>query len=170
MPPAQPKRRRLRTVLIVLGIGIVILVIAGIVGRGSAPTRNAVDGKTEKPGSLSVIDLQPGDCYNAKELPPAPGTTQPISTVEVVPCTTPHTTQVVEKITYKATDSYTDVRATRASADCNAAFQAALPQTVLADPAFTMGLITPRDQITWMRHPVVACTVGHPTSVTSLLT
>jgi hypothetical protein len=155
--------------LTLLGIVVLLVVVAMVFGQGAAPTRNASDGKTEKAGTLSAIDLQPGDCYNGKQLPPEPGGTQPISTVEVVPCTSAHTAQVIEKVSYKVTDSLSEVRATRSSTDCDKAFQGKLQPSVLDDPKFQLGLISPRDQATWTRRPAVACIVVHPSSTASLL-
>lgn len=169
-PPSRPKRTLRKVLLTLLGLAILLVAAAMVFGRGTAPTRNATDGKTEQPGTLSVLDLQVGDCYNSKELPPAPGSSQPVSTVEVVPCTAAHTEQVIDKISYKATDDFADVRGTRSSADCEKAFVAKLPRSVLEDRQFQLGRISPSDQVTWFRHPVIACVVVHPSSTASLLT
>src|SRR5687767_1854629 len=108
-PPVRPKKTLRKVLLTILGIVVLLVVVAMIFGQGAAPTRNASDGKTEKAGTLSAMDLRSGDCYNGKQLPPEPGGTQPISTVEVVPCTSAHTAQVIEKVSYKVTDSFSEV-------------------------------------------------------------
>ncbi|MFC4943927.1 hypothetical protein [Pseudonocardia sp. GCM10023141] len=168
-PPRRPKRTLRRVLLALLGFGVLLVVAAMIFGKGTAPTRNVTDGATEKAGTLSALDLRAGDCYNSKQLPPEPGSAQPISTVEVVPCTSGHTAQVVDKVTYKVTDSLADVRATRSGADCNTAFKAKVQPTVLNDAKFQLGLISPRDEATWLKHPVIACVVAHPSTTTTLL-
>ena len=174
--PAPPTRRRGRVgkvLLGIVGVGFLLLVVLVAIGAAfgnrPAPTRNAVDGSTEKAGRLSAIDLRPGDCYNVGQLPPEPGSTQLIRNVDVVPCTTPHTDQVIDKITYQAGDSLAAVRADRAWADCEKAYQAKLSPSAAKDPSVQRGLIAPRDDATWARHPVVACTVTHPGRSTSVV-
>ena len=92
-------------ILPVLGGGFVgAVVLATVIGlqvpeRYLTPATNAA-GQVgfREAGTLSALDLQPGDCYNAGQLPPAPGTSTPISTVEAVPCASPHTDQVIAKV------------------------------------------------------------------------
>ncbi|MGI5129229.1 hypothetical protein ACQEVB_20660 [Pseudonocardia sp. CA-107938] len=173
-PPPRPRRRVLKVLLGIFGGGMLLLValvlLGSVVGKSApAPTRNAVDGATEKAGRLSAIDLRPGDCYNAGQLPPEPGSTQFISTVEVVPCTTPHTDQVIDKISYRVADDLDAVRDRRAGADCDKAYAAKLSAAAAKDATVQRGLILPRDAATWARHPVVACTVSHPSRSTSVL-
>ena len=185
-PPPPPPPRGGRTVAkIVVGVvvgGFLLFLGLGALGAALGPgeqrTRTSAGGASpaatqavEEPESrtLSAIDLQAGDCYIGKQLPPEPGQTQPISTVEVVPCTSEHTAQVIATITYSAGDSFPEVRDTRSAADCAAAFQEELQQGVLTAPGYDLGLITPRDERSFRASPVVACVVVHPSSTTSLM-
>ena len=124
-PPVPAPARKKRMILPVLGGGFVgAVVLAAVIGlqvpeRYLTPATNAA-GQVgfREAGTLSALDLQPGDCYNTGQLPPAPGTSTPISTVEAVPCASPHTDQVIAKVVYSPTDTLADVRANRAAADC----------------------------------------------------
>lgn len=172
-PPGRPRRKVWKVLLGIIGGGIVLFIALGVAGMamgyGSGPTRNAVDNTPEKPGRLSALDLRAGDCYNDKQLPLEPETTQYVSTVEVVPCSSPHTSQVIDKITYPAGDKLADVRDTRADADCDKSVLAKMSPEAMKSPNAQMGLLIPTNEITWSRQPVVACIVEHPTSSTSLL-
>ncbi len=132
IPPAPAPARKKRMILPALGGGFVgAVVLAAVIAlqgpeRYPAPAQadltpatNAADqvGFREA-GTLSALDLRAGDCYNTGQLPPAPGTSTPISTVEAVPCASPHTDQVIAKVVYSPTDTLADVRANRAGTDC----------------------------------------------------
>jgi hypothetical protein len=170
-------------------LGIVTVVIVGLVVVGALirrqPTRatapavanpyasaTAAAGAIVEKGQLSAVDLQEGDCYNTHKAPPPPGESQPISTVEAVPCTTPHTNQVISKILYGPADSYADIGTDGARArDCVSTFKAKLPRAVLASPnTYQLGRIVPANAQTWERNRAVACTVvtKDPTSKTLL--
>lgn len=168
-PPPRPKRTLRKVLFILLGVLVALVVVVMLVPRAAAPTRNATDGTATTAGILSAIDLKAGDCYNGKQLPPQPGSSQSISTVEVVPCTAAHTAQVVDKVGYQAADSLADVRETRSGPDCDKMFKSKLREAVLGDPKLELGLIAPRDQTTWAKHPAIACIVSHPSSTTSAL-
>ncbi|WP_222263203.1 hypothetical protein [Modestobacter marinus] len=116
-----------------------------------------------EPTALSPLDLQPGDCYNAAALP-ADGSEAPISSVEAVPCTDPHTAQVITKLGYAGQD-YTDVVDTRAPEDCAGETQALLRPEVLVDPAYSFGQIHPT-LLSWPRISTVACIVVTETPTT----
>ena len=83
----------------------------------------------------------------------------PISTVEAVPCTSPHTGQVVTKLAYPSTDPFEGVTA-KANSHCAVSFADELDASVLADPSVKAGYIAPADAVSWMRSPVVACIVA----------
>ena len=110
-------------------------------------------------GTLSALDLQAGDCYNAGRLPPAPGTSTPVSTVEAVPCAAPHTDQVIAKVVYSPTDTLADVRANRAGADCESELRQKVGYATLTDPAYSTGTLVPADDTTWTAGRTIACVV-----------
>ena len=174
-PPAPPKRKR-RLILPVLAGGFVgAIVLAAVVGmqepeRYPAPVPTAPQGATVAPAAadqvglvapdrLSALDLQPGDCYDNGELPPAPGTSTPISTVDAVPCASPHTRQVISKIDYAATDTLTDVRTTRAGADCENELLQKVGAATLSEPGYAIGTIMAVDEATWSSSRTVACII-----------
>ena len=160
VPPARPRRKR-RLALKLLLLAVVGLVAAVVLTspRQPEPVRAPDTGTVAQPGTLSVFDLRPGDCYSTKEAPPAPGRSQPISYVEAVACTSPHTNQVVAIASYSPVDSRADVLAGRADSDCNAQFQAKLDPGVAGDPTLKPGRIAPADDATWARKPLVSCVV-----------
>jgi len=170
-------------------LGIITAVFVGLVVVGASlsngPTRapataianpsdsaTATAGAIVENGQLSAVDLQEGDCYTTQQAPPPPGQSQPISTVEAVPCTTPHTNQVIAKILYGPTVSYTDIGDGGARADdCLPKFKAKLPRAVLTNPdSYHLGSILPADAQSWEQNRAVACTVAttNPTSNTLL--
>ena len=164
-PSPQPRRpRRRRRVLLVIVI-LFLLVVAGLViagaaiGRAPEPVRVADTGAVAQPGTLSVFELQPGDCYNTTLAPPPPGQTQPISSVEAVACTAPHTDQVIAKVAYSGAEAVAGVPDAKADADCNTQFQAKLDPAAFTDPALKPGRLAPADAATWARKPVIACVV-----------
>jgi hypothetical protein len=150
------------------------VVVIGIVGYavrdgGDAPTPPRAPGtEVPEPTALSPLELQPGDCYNAAQLP-ADGSDAPISSVEAVPCTDPHTAQVITKLGYAGQD-YKEVVDKRAPEDCMREAQALLRPEMLVDPAYTFGQIYPTSQ-SWPRATTVACIVvtGTPTTGSSLI-
>ena len=135
---------------------------------GDAPTPRAPGTEVPQPTALSPLDLQPGDCYNAEPLP-ADGSDTPINSVEAVPCTDPHTAQVITKLGYAGQD-YTDVVETRAPEDCMRETQALLRPEVFVDQDYTFGQIYPTS-LAWPRTTTVACIVvtDTPTTGSSLI-
>jgi hypothetical protein len=174
LPPAgvqapPPRRRRRRLLLSLLSVVAVGIVGYAVSDGGNAPTPPRAPGtEVPEPTALSPLDLQPGDCYNAAPLP-ADGSDAPISSVEAVPCTDPHTAQVVTKLGYSGQD-YTDVVDTRAPEDCARETQALLRPEVLVDPAYSFGKIHPT-LLSWPRNTTVACIVvtGTPTTGSTLI-
>lgn len=167
-PPPAPRKRRwvLKTFLVLVAIGIVVSIFgnrgpvrAPDTGDATGATGAPAAGEVQEAGSLSAFDLQPGDCYNTREDPPLPNTSQPISVVEAVPCASPHTDQVIAKVTYADTDSYTDVLDTRADSDCNAQFEALVDPAVFEDPSLSPGQLVPSNAETWSRNRAVACVI-----------
>ena len=169
--PVPPPARKKRMILPVLGGGFVgAVILAAVIGlqgpeRYPAPAQaglatNAADQVGfRQTGTLSALDLQPGDCYNAGRLPPAPGTSTPISTVEAVPCASPHTDQVIAKVVYSPTDTLADVRANRAGADCEGELRQKVADATLTDPAYSSGTLVPADDTTWTAGHTIACVV-----------
>jgi len=168
-PPAPPRKRRLALKLFLLSV------VALIVGAGYLVTRPPVSEPVPdtpavpEPSTLSVFDLQPGDCYNTMQAPPQPGQSQPISYVETVPCTQPHTDQVIAKISYSPSEATGGVPTSRADADCNTEFAAKLEPAAFDDPTLKPGRLAPADAATWARTPVVACVVFSDNPITRTL-
>ncbi len=160
-----PRRGRRRLLLLLAVVAIAIIGYA-VGGDGSSPPRTPGI-EVPEPTALSPLDLQAGDCYNAAPLP-ADGSDARINSVEAVPCTDPHTAQVVAKLDYAGQD-YTEVVETRAAADCAAEIPAGVRPEVLADPAYSFGQIHP-DPLAWTRVTSVACIVvsGAPTAGSAL--
>ena len=127
--------------------------------RHQAATNAAGQVGFREAGTLSALDLQPGDCYNTGQLPPAPGTSTPISTVEAVPCASPHTDQVIAKVAYSPTDTLADVRANRAGADCEGELRQKVADATLTDPSYSRGTLVPADDTTWTAGHTIACVV-----------
>jgi hypothetical protein len=91
------------------------------------------------PEPLSPFDLAAGDCYNSIPLP-ADGSTVRISTVDTVPCSAPHTAQVVARFAY--TDAvWSTATDSRSSDDCERSFSTKISRKVLADGRHQPGLI-----------------------------
>ncbi len=174
--PVPPPARKQRMILPVLGGGFVgAVVLAAVIGlqsperfpapgqltqAESAPATNPADQVGfREPGPLSALDLQPGDCYNTGQLPPAPGTSTPISTVEAVPCASPHTDQVIAKVGYAPTDTLADVRANRAGTDCEGELRQKVALATLTDPAYSSGTLVPATDMTWTTGRTIACVV-----------
>jgi hypothetical protein len=165
-PPRRKRRRLLLSLLAVVVVGTFGYALTD--GRDASAPNRAAGTEVAEPTALSPIDLQPGDCYNAEPLP-ADGSDAPINSVEAVPCTDPHTAQVITKLGYAGQD-YTDVVETRAPVDCAAETQALLRPEVLADPAYAFGQIHPTS-LSWPRTPTIACIVvtETPTTGSSLI-
>jgi len=168
LPVPAPANRKWM-ILPVLGGGFVGAVVLAAVIALQGPERfptpaqadlNAADqvGLREA-GTLSALDLQAGDCYNTGRLPPAPGTSTPVSTVEAVPCAAPHTDQVIAKVVYSPTDTLADVRANRAGADCESELRQKVGYATLTDPAYSTGTLVPADDTTWTAGRTIACVV-----------
>ena len=166
IPPVPAPARKKRMILPVLGGAFVgAVVLAAVIGlqvpeRYLTPATNAA-GQVgfREAGPLSALDLQPGDCYNTGQLPPAPGTSTPISTVEAVPCASPHTDQVIAKVGYSPTDTLVDVRANRAAADCEGELRQKVADATLTDPSYSRGTLVPADDNTWTAGRTIACVV-----------
>jgi len=124
-------------------------------GKDPAPIRDT-EGEVVDTQTTSALDLQPGDCYNAAPLPPD-GSSVPIGSVEVLPCSEGHTAQVVAQLGYAGQD-YTEVVETTADQDCQREFQARLRADVFNDQRYQPGQIYP-DARTWQRNQSVACVV-----------
>jgi hypothetical protein len=162
-PPPRPTRpRRKRRLALVVGL----LVVAGLAAAGVVLSRTSAEpagvpatGADRQPATLSVFQLQAGDCYNTAQAAPPPGQSQPVSVVEAVLCTAPHSHQVIGKISYPVAEFPTVVPEAKAEADCNGEFQAKLDPAAFSDPTLKPGRLTPADAATWTRTPVVACVV-----------
>lgn len=146
----------------VVAVFVILLVVglfAVLAGRsGTEPGTPAAAPTAPAATTRSVFDLQEGDCYETRTVAPQPGQTVPISTVDVVDCSTPHTRQVVAKISYSAADPFAGARA-RAETDCAAKFTSVLSAADRRDTTLQAGFIVPADEGSWARNPVAACTV-----------
>jgi hypothetical protein len=152
-------------VLTVAALGIVGVVVSD--GGDPAPTPTP-EADVVEPTTVSALDLQPGDCYNAAPLP-ADGSSVPIGSVEVVPCSEEHTAQVVADLGYVGQD-YTEVVETRAGQDCLREFQMRLRADVFSDQRYVQGHIYP-DARSWQWNPSVACVIATeaPTTGSALI-
>jgi hypothetical protein len=164
----RPRRKKLRLLLILICalIGSFVVYAAVRPERASvssgltnattsnAPTRTIAPGETQ---TLSALDLRPGDCYNQEELPPTDGTTVPISSVELTSCKSSHNAQVIAKVPFKITDNYADVRQNEAGPACDHEFGGKVQANILADTSYQSVILSPADQASWTRGPVVAC-------------
>jgi hypothetical protein len=158
-PAARPPRKRRLALVVGLLVVAGLAAAAVVLGAAAQPERVPDTGAIAQPGTLSVFELQPGDCYNTTQAPPPPGQSQPISVVEAVQCTAPHTNQVVAKITYSTTEYTAGVPEAKTDADCTGEFQAKLDPAAFSDPTLKPGRLSPADPATWSRTPVVACVV-----------
>lgn len=165
-PPRPPKRHWLRNTLLLIITALVVAFVIFAVNR--APTRAPETKEVQTAGRLSAFDLQEGDCYNTTQAPPPTGTTQPISSVEAVPCTSPHTDQVIAKITY-TNENYFDVVGGKADKDCLEQFKQKLDSATLKDPALQKGTLSPADIQTWITYNTVACIVSSDTPISRSL-
>ncbi len=176
LPPGKP-RKTLRVVLIVVGAlvgaGLVtgLLQLAGAAARpapASGPTSAPASAPVAAPAQLQPFDLQEGDCYNDSSTLRADGQLTEVGTVEVVPCSSPHSYQIIAKISYTAADAYPDVAA-RAGGDCVPEFES-LDRTVRSDPDYQPGYLMPLDAASWATNRTVACFLftAAPTTTSAL--
>jgi hypothetical protein len=128
------------------------------------PPRPAIDSSTSAaptaaaPTVLSAFDLKPGDCYTAAPMP-TDGTTAVIVSVQSVPCTQPHTAQVVAVPNY-AGKSFDEAIDKLSIGDCTREFQNRLLPKVAKDKRYQAGRIYP-DPLAWGRRSTsVACVVA----------
>lgn len=140
-PPAVPPLRRrkgskARTAVLIVVIPLVLFValagLGALIGPKRAPAgtpqANAPQpGSIVEAGTLSASFLEPGDCFSTKQAPPQPGAVQPVSTVEAVPCTSPHTSQIVSDYDGNG------------SAGCEAVFQKKLVSSAFGDKSISFG-------------------------------
>lgn len=173
-PPYPPPAKKGRGAGKVVGIGCLSLIglaIAGIAIAAvmSGPTRAPDTGAVAEPGRLSVFDLKAGDCYNVTERPRVPAipvqpaggptTSELVETVEAVPCTSPHTYQVIAEVDFALSDSLAEVTKTRGLAACEVQFAKELSKAVRNDRSLNAGTLVPINQQSWDRSPAVACVV-----------
>ncbi|HEX5813301.1 MAG TPA: hypothetical protein VFY38_14435 [Pseudonocardia sp.] len=160
--PVPPPAAKKRMILPVLGGGFVGAVVLAALIALQGPDRFPAPGQAESAlatNPVSALDLQPGDCYDTGQLPPAPGTSTPISTVEAVPCASPHTDQVIAKVVYSPTDTLADVRANRAATDCEGELRQKVAPATLTDPGYSSGTLVPATDTTWTAGRTIACVV-----------
>lgn len=150
-----PKRRRGRKILgavvAMLAAGVVVKALSG------SPVERGDDGVIDEPGQIAAYDLRTGDCFNNVALP-ADGKAKAIHSVDAVPCTSAHSGEVIARLSYGPSDSWTDVTGTRKDVDCGKAFQDKLDPKILKDKAYELGYIYP-DAVTWVRVKAIVCVV-----------
>jgi hypothetical protein len=157
-PPRRKRRRLLLPLLSVVAVGFVGYAVTNA-GDDSAPRREPGT-EVAEPADLSPLDLQAGDCYKSAPLP-ADGSDTSITSVEAVPCTDPHSAQVITRIGYGGQD-YADVVETRAPEDCAREAQARVRPELLTDEAYGFGQIHPEAGSWWQSQSVV-CIVATET-------
>jgi hypothetical protein len=160
--PHGQRPRTLRKVLIVVaavlfgipGAFVVLGLVALAVGGGPSPTAPtpaapplvasspapaAAPTPPPQPDPINPYDLAAGDCYNAGSLP-TDGSTVRILSVEPVPCTAPHTEQVVARFTY-TDDVWSEATNATSEGDCRRSFEKMVPRKVLTDSQYHFGRI-----------------------------
>ncbi|MDD7938312.1 hypothetical protein PHK61_07765 [Actinomycetospora lutea] len=107
-PPDRPRRSALRVVGIIasvmVGVPVLLFVMAMVVTlvRGpssAAPATGPGSAGSSGPGPVTVLQLTTGDCFNSPAIP-ADGSTVAVDEVLPVPCSSPHTRQVVTTLAY----------------------------------------------------------------------
>ena len=101
----------------------------GVVATSTAPA----------PDPFGPLDLKPGGCYNSVPLPPD-GSTVRIASVEAVPCSEPHTGQVVATFAYPKNTS-NEATQSRLDKDCGQSFTNRLTKKVRNDNHYRPGYI-----------------------------
>jgi hypothetical protein len=167
-PQRKPAKRRV--LLITLGALVGAAIVGGVLRTGTSapapqPSREPASGQVITAASLQPYQLQSGDCYNSSG-PPAEGAqVAPVGSIEVVPCTSPHSYQIFAKINYKVTDEFTDIEA-RNGGDCVEELNK-LDRKVRNDPNYKPGYLMPMDAATWTTYRTVACFVYSTTPTTT---
>jgi len=76
------------------------MVVALVRGPSSAaPATGSGSAGSPGPGPVTLLQLKNGDCFNSPPLP-ADGSTVGVAAVSPVPCSSPHTRQVVTTLAY----------------------------------------------------------------------
>ena len=100
---------------------------------------SAVPSPPPEPETRGPLDLAVGDCFNSVPLP-VDGSSVRISSVEALPCSQPHTRQVVAHFTYQGSAWDADLEA-RSTRDCDDAFMAELTKKAYNDDRYQMSWI-----------------------------
>ena len=111
-PP--PKKARLKAALVVRGvIGVVVLGLAvgGYIVKKHNEAGRDDSGNISSKGDVDAFNIHAGDCFKD------PGVSSDISSVTGIPCTQPHTAQVVSSFVYPGA---TDVRPLDSDLQANA--------------------------------------------------
>lgn len=121
---------------------------------GPAPSQAAESG----PKLLTLVQLKAGDCFNSVPIPPD-GSTVSIGSVEGVPCSDPHTRQVVNTFAYPNTTWESDGDA-KSSVHCASAFDTKLRKEIRADGRYLPARIHGDLRSSGQNTVYVACVVG----------
>ncbi len=176
--PNPPRRSALRVVgiiaAVVVGIPVLLFVVAMVVTlvRGPSLTAPATGpGSSAAPGTgpVTLLQLNAGDCFNSPPIP-ADGSTVSVDGVSRVPCSSPHTRQVVNTLAYPNLTWEGGAEAQSAE-QCTNSFQNNLREDVRTDdrylPARIHGVVTSMGK----NSVYVACVIATeaPTTGSALL-
>jgi hypothetical protein len=126
--------------------------------EATAANESVARSPTPEPDPLDPYDLSPGDCYNSAPLPPD-GTSVRIDTVEPVPCSEPHTAQVVARFTY--TDfTWSDATDSKSTDDCERSFRTSVPRKVLSDDRYKAARIHTERAAPGLQSVFAACVIA----------
>ena len=152
-PPTPPRRGALRVVgiiaAVVVGIPVLLFVVAMVVALVRSPSLAAPvtgPGSSGSPGTgpVTLLQLEPGDCFNSPPIP-ADGSTVGVNGVFRVPCSSPHTRQVVDTLAYPDLTWEGGAEA-QSGEQCTNSFQDKLREDVRTDdrylPARMHGVVT----------------------------
>lgn len=84
---------RLAVRLISVGAVIVVAIVIAIVSNLNHASRSSATGQITQQGSLSVFDLEVGDCFNN----PTDAMANGVDSVKAIPCTQSHDSQIFAK-------------------------------------------------------------------------
>ena len=176
-PPPPPRRTALRVVgilaAVILGIPALLFVVAmvftAVRGGPASTTSGSADPASSQStgaglGQLSLIQLKSGDCFNSAPIPPD-GTTVGVASVEGVPCSSPHTRQVVGTFAYPGV-TWEGGGDARSAEHCSNSFETKLREDIRTDSTYTPARIHSVLNSSGQNTVYVACVIGTDTPTT----
>jgi hypothetical protein len=137
-------------------LGWVVLIVVAVTSSAGRDGSGAVD----RAGTLSLEELRPGDCINGlKE-------SVRITSVDAVPCASPHQAEVYGVFTLAAGPWPGDAEATRLSEDgCTERLESYAPAAV-DDDSISVFFLYPNTAMAWRQDRSVICVAMHDTPQT----